>query len=268
MTKRAILWGKPAGKCGALLSAMGAGAARLGYDVVWRCPGMFGEAERADLCALVGQKPPEERVTDVYRELGVPVLIGEKGFVRRGETYDDPAGYYQIGPQIGWTPPGTFATDRWHALGMPILPWRKHGEGGYILALGQVPEDRQHRLSQPVLMGRLRRLVAMAEGKWPGLPVVYRPHPEAPDCGFELGTVQTGTLDDALSGAAVAVTVNSTAGIEALRHGVPVVCDPMASYFDVSDRERYFSRLANAQWTLAEIATGSPMAFVLEAGYG
>jgi hypothetical protein len=82
-------------------------------------------------------------------------------------------------------------------------------------------------------------------------------------------TLSTGTLAEDLARAAVCVTWNSNAGVEAVLAGVPTVsmCKGSMAY-DVTGhvigdmlrlpREDWAARLAWCQWLPEEIATGVP----------
>ena len=75
------------------------------------------------------------------------------------------------------------------------------------------------------------------------------------------------------------VTYNSTVGLASILHGVPVFCDPSCFYAEMcstslsriddprwpllGDRVEFFSRLAYAQWTFDELASGEALDFIM-----
>jgi hypothetical protein len=111
------------------------------------------------------------------------------------------------------------------------------------------------------------------------LPVKFRPHPKAIEKGFRHAPIGTqpcaGTLGDALDRAAVAVTWNSNAGVDAVLAGVPLVTmDDGSMAREVSshrigalarpDRTAWAHRLAWKQWTIAEIMSGAALEHLLQ----
>jgi hypothetical protein len=111
------------------------------------------------------------------------------------------------------------------------------------------------------------------------LPVMFRAHPLAARKGFRQQPNYThtigGTLEATLARAAVAITWNSNAGVDAVVAGVPLVTmDEGAMAREVSshrigafvrpDRSAWAHRLAWKQWTLAEIESGVALTHLLE----
>jgi len=142
--------------------------------------------------------------------------------------------------------------ERWGQL---LEPWRSGGE--YVLLIGQVPGDSalggldvgawiQDMVRQLVTLGRQVRVRPH--------PMVHRPER---------------TLAGDLAGAALCVTFNSTAGVEAVLAGVPTVTlEEGAMAWDVTGhaldavvrpaREAWAHALAWTSYTLEEIAAGVP----------
>lgn len=148
-----------------------------------------------------------------------------------------------------------------------LAPWRAGGD--YVLIAGQVPGDM-------ALGGRdLAPWYAEAArdaARAYGLPVRFRPHPEAARLGRRPPAVPgasaaTGTLAEALAAAAVLVTWNSNTAVDAVVAGVPAVAAergsmawPVAGHAIgdrvTPDREDWAARLAWCQWSLDEIRDG------------
>lgn len=199
----------------------------------------------------------------VYRASERQVLVAERGYV---------------GDRFAWTSLGwnglngraTFPTGdglRWekHFAGL-IQPWKSGGE--YVLLAGQVEGD-QSLAGVNIKSWYAEAAAAMTAY---GLPVYFRPHPEAVRRGQQThvkgAPVLRGSLADALSGAAVVVTYNSNTGVDAVLAGVPTVaCDRGSMAWDVTgheigetvtpDRTEWAHRIAWAQWEMSEIADGT-----------
>lgn len=151
---------------------------------------------------------------------------------------------------------------RWSRLGVTLADWQPRDDAAPVLICpnrsfgtpGRIPPPDWARQVTKRLAGRTRR------------PLVVRPHP---------GThAPARPLSADLAAAWCVVTWHSTAGVHALAAGVPVLCDGPAwilkdiagTLDDIaapprpSDAARLaaFQRLAAAQWTIDEIATGEP----------
>lgn len=203
---------------------------------------------------------------------GLPLLVGDLGYFKRANNGAEVESYFQL----GWNtlcdiPSSAPSTDRWEALQLEVEP-EKVG-GSYILVLDQVGGDKQHGLSSRELGAWLLRK-AEAERKRTKLPILWRPHPKqntrppGVPHGIALQNPSHVSLASALDGAAKAVTYNSTAGLEAVRRGIPVECHPRAHFFDVcgtsqAERLLYMQRVAYAQWLLEEMRNGAALDFLL-----
>jgi hypothetical protein len=201
-----------------------------------------------------------------WRGLGVPVLIMELGYLHRCVGQDDPEGYSQLGlDRIGWLPPIDCPPDRWWSLSIPLAA-PVPVDCKALLVLGQVPHDAQHQLGPEALSGWLTEQAAAYAAR--GWRILFRPHPR--HTLFTLGLpherLEQGTLQDCLSQAGRVLTYNSTAGVEALMAGLPVVSHPSAHVHGVrhcgSSRQDYLQRLAYAQWNCAELASGEALQFM------
>ena len=125
---------------------------------------------------------------------------------------------------------------------------------GYILVLLQVPGDSQLRDSEIDSPGPLVRAVeAAAPASW---HIRVRQHPLHDWTCDPEGRVRTmgGSLREAVEGAAFCVTINSTAGIESLALGCPVVCLGPALYATAGVALQ--TSLADMPATIAKMAAG------------
>lgn len=224
-------------------------------------------AAAAAVCG--GVRPQDARARMALRRAGIPLVIVELGYLRRANQDGEP-GYYQLSlGRIGRLPDVPCQPDRFHALDIE-LEFSAWWERRRILVLGQVPNDGQHQLRQADLWRWLRTRARGAARMIGGeAPLVWRPHPL---CGQEFSTsywpaVEHGgpegvPLTEAIGLSRLVVTYNSTAGIEAVRLGVPMLCHPSAHYAEIAcgwsrdERHQYFCRLAYAQWNLAELRDG------------
>ncbi len=149
-----------------------------------------------------------------------------------------------------------------------LKPWKAEGEGAYVLLIGQVPGDAS--LGGMDLTTWYRNSAEQAKAAY-GLPVVFRPHPQAVKMQIAKAVRGTktnaGTLADAMAGAAVVLTFNSNTAVESVLAGVPTVAADMGSMAYAMcghkigervtpDREQWAARLAWCQWTMDEIKSG------------
>lgn len=151
-----------------------------------------------------------------------------------------------------------------------LEPWRGAREG-YALLLGQIPEDWAVRvaLKDRPYADWMREATLVLERY--GFTVRYRPHPEVSMRDLTL-TKQPPSLREELDGARIAVTLNSTAAIEAICMGVPTVtwdrrgcmagavsseCGGLWLKDEPPHRRAWVNRLARLQWNMEELADGS-----------
>lgn len=205
-----------------------------------------------------------------YRQSGHEVLLMERAYL--GDRFK--------WISLGWNGLNGFATFptqddggarfREH-FGHLMQPWRPVGSGDYVLLVGQVPGDMSLRGRD--LNPWYARVAEVAQDTY-GLPVVFRPHPQAAKLGHRTPnvprtTLSTRTLAEDLAGAAACLTWNSNTAVESVLAGVPTVsmCKGSMAY-DVTghvigdmlrpDRDEWAARLAWCQWLPEEIAEGKP----------
>ena len=138
--------------------------------------------------------------------------------------------------------------DRWDALGVALTPMRR-AKHPRVLCLQHVG-DAAHPFSSNGMLAQWVSGIEFDE---------LRYHPLAKEFDGE-------PLETFLARAGEVITWNSNIGHDALIAGVPVRALGPASYAEVKgkDRERYFRRLAYAQWTVAEMRAGGPQRFLLD----
>lgn len=155
-----------------------------------------------------------------------------------------------------------------------LAPWKAGGD--YALLVGQVKGDTA--LIGVDIEGWYRETARkLIESGW---KVRFRQHPREIALGYPLTVVpgterSTGTLEEDLAGAAMAVTYSSNTGTDAVMAGVPVHAEdegsmvwPVASH-DLSvtrpDRRAHMAGLAWCQWQYEELASGLAWDYVRRA---
>lgn len=218
-----------------------------------------------------------ETMADTWERQSGTALICENGYIGRdseGRQYYAIAAHGHNGS--GWWPEGH--DDRWAALGIELKPWRTPTADGHILVCGQRGIGSKQMASpngwHDHVAARLRTMTKR--------PIRIRPHP-----GNQPAKV---ALEHDLEGAWACVIWSSASGVKALINGVPVfydapawICEGAAQEVDASladriehepyskpelfdaDRLRAFRRMADAQFSVAEIEAGIPFARFLAA---
>jgi hypothetical protein len=208
------------------------------------------------------------------RHTGRRLIMIESAFINRGK-------YWQIGFG-GFAGSANFRNEnmpkeRWLSFGVTVQPWSVRDASRPKIVCGQIPWDTQVQYVDHV--GWCRNTVAKLTSFH--TPVLFRPHPRLVRNG-RADSVYTeipkelwdhDSLEDSLNKANCFVTWNSTAAVDALIAGVPVVTFerssiawPMGSHtMDPNNielrypaREQWFYNLAYAQWTLKEMKKGLP----------
>lgn len=210
------------------------------------------------------------RIIARHRGLGKPMIVVEKGFVRRDEYY-----------HVGWNGLNGRADfcnedmpdDRWRALGVKLELHRTSARVGIdVVVCGQVPWDASVQDLDHVEW--CRSTVSELVETRPNNRVIFKPHPNMGEETF--GIVDAPTVSDyhVTPDVFCVVTHNSNAGVEAVIAGIPTVaCDlgsmawpvvshgitPLLQWYPTYEaREQWAANLAYAQWTLDEIAEGLP----------
>jgi hypothetical protein len=241
--------------------AFDAGLRAAGYSVV-----QSGRPTGpSDLLVIWNRYGPAATEADNWEAAGGTVLVCENGYAGKDK---DGIQYYAIAAQghngSGWCPSGN--VDRFAALGIELHPW-VHRPDGYALICGQRGIGSPRMASPPNWhMNADRRVRAW----WPRTKLRLHPGNNAPAV----------PLDDDLAGAAHCVIWSSSSGVRALCLGIPVyfdaphwICEvaarrlanPERGVFDDTWRARALWRMAEAQWSVAEITSGEPFVRFREA---
>lgn len=218
--------------------AFTAGLQRLGYQVQIGCTQQPGDRDVMVSWNRIRQAEPAAKA---FEAAGRPVLITENAswgndfaggdWLTLGRGYHNMAGRFPIGGR-----------ERWDRLGVKLAPWRESGETVILPQRGIGP-----------------RLTAMPYGWADGKTGRLRAHP---------GRFQGIPLEADLAKAGKVLTWGSGAAIKALLWGIPVESE-MSNWIGMQDntdagRLAMFRRLAWAQWSLEEIATGEPFSRLME----
>ena len=230
------------------------------------------------------------------RDTGRGVIVMEHGFFdRRAYTQVDHEGilhWSSWANTLNDPAPPEGAERLRAAWPRPLLPFTG-GREGYVLVLGQVPNDTQLDDSEIKTPREIVGLVAKTLP--PGLEARYRPHPRVAGrnrSGSQyavMPTCEAETLEEAIAGARFVVTINSNAGNEALALGCPVLAFGPSLYLNAgvarpATREsmrndmlsmadgcrphtdtvrNYLEHIACHQWTCDELAEGPVLAEIL-----
>ena len=213
---------------------------------------------------------PRGKIIKQHQELRKPVLILEKGFVKRDQYF-----------HIGWGGLNGRAdfrnndmpSDRWAKLDVHLKNWQVDDLSRPVVICGQVPWDAsvQHSDHMKWCQETVAMLRAMTHRK-----LIFRPHPMIEDrFNYDIGGVEFSyrPIAEDLQRAHAVVTFNSNSAVEAVIQGVPVfVADKGTMVGDVANwelsdiehpkkppRQKWASNLAYAQWNLEEIAAGDPV---------
>lgn len=213
-------------------------------------------------------------VATMFESGGGTVLVAENGYLGAGGTspkFDvckspQPGHYYALSRSghngQGWTPAGD--PHRFERLGVELKPWRQAGE--HILVCPNRSFGVPGRFMRHDWGERTTQWLRETQKR----PVILRHHPG--------NTAPRRPIAADLDGAFACVIWSSSAGVHALATGIPVICDAQhwilkgASCANLAqiargefpDRRPAFEKLASAQWTLDEIASGEPFKRLLK----
>lgn len=204
---------------------------------------------------------------------GGTVIVAENGYLGAGGTspkFDvtkgpQPGHYYALA-KGGHNGQGTWPDgngSRWERLGIELKPWREAGD--HVLVLPNRSFGIPGKMMPPDWPQRaVERL-----GRMTKRPVRLRPHPQNDEPKRH--------LSEDLKNAWMAVVWSSSAGLHALAAGIPVLCEApqwigkaaaATGLVDegepLPERLAMFQRMAWAQWTLEEIASGGPIRRLLD----
>lgn len=234
------------------------GFERLGFAVQFDMP---KRVEPSDVLLTWNRMGIRNVYAQAFEAVGAPVIVAENGWI--GKAHDggkfyalcldhhNGAGRWFVGDH-----------DRLPLIRFDMRPWRKAGDHIVVLCSRGIGEPG---IAQPRdwPISIARRLHEITDR-----PIKVRLHPGD----------KNSPMDADLSGAHAAVTWASGAAIKALAWGVPIFyelrqwigadaaihgVENIEKPF-IGDRLPMFRRLAWAQWTSAEIASGTPIEWLLK----
>jgi hypothetical protein len=196
-----------------------------------------------------------------FEKLGGTVIVAENGYLGKDENGQqryalachahNGAGQWNVG-----------GPERFEALGIELKDFRWHGEGHILVC-----PNRSFGMPGMIMPCDWANDVAQRLKKLTRREIRVRPHP---------GNVPPKhPLQDDLAGASAVVIWASSAGVHALVAGVPVICESpywicreaadkhleciekLEDRGGLASRESVLQRLAWAQWSLAEIESGT-----------
>jgi hypothetical protein len=249
--------------------AFEAGLRAAGYAIVHS----ISPVKPGDLLVIWNRYGAIDQLATQFERASAAVIVCENGYL--GTTYDEHSKPYAPNgePLLAmalWHHNGAGQwhvgePGRWREQGIQVHPWRRDGD--HVLVLPQRgigPPGVAMPLGWPATARQ--KLKTMTER-----PIKIRSHPESRDVQQR----PTAPLAADLGNAWCAVTWGSSAALKALCAGVPVfstgfsdwigapACWPLAYSMeqprtDDDARKQMLDRLAWAQFTLSEIATGEP----------
>lgn len=245
-------------------NAFATGLRACGYAVHDRLPAI---AQPGDVIVVWnGLITHAETKLRAAQRRGARLLIAENAYIGR----DDAGAQMYALAEGGHNASGRWTVgdqDRWTRLGIPLRPWREGGR--HIVVCAQRGIGTAQMRSPPDWAQRtalqLRRLTVR--------PVVIREHGGKP--AFHAQT--TADMQRLLEDAWAVVVWSSANGVRALVEGVPVIyqaphwiaagaaCNDLRRIHNPPrpDRLPVMQRLAWAQWTADEIASGKAIAALL-----
>ena len=236
------------------------GLAAAGFDtVVADLPDVPDALVTGDLLVVWnGRKSTYLRLARRARRYGLPVLNVEHGFFdRRAHVQIDHQGILHWASwrhRLSEPAPPEGADRLARVWPRPIEPVRRRRDG-YVLVLGQVKRDSQLDESAFQSSAPLEKLVARSLPE--GVQAVFRAHPKSRrQRSNHLPVCEAETLEEAVRGARLAVTINSNAGNECLALGCPVLCFGPALYATAGVARRTTPSTFRAD--LADVLNGAP----------
>lgn len=235
-----------------------------------------------DIVVVLGMRGPSGEVARRYMAEGRLALVLELGYIKRapGRYHGSTDHYYQLGVNgLNWVPP--FACEPSRLRKLEVAFGKRGLVDGPIVVCGQVSNDASHGLGGSEAVAAWAQSAAAAMRPHARRPILWRPHPREPDMVVPGLPPAHGTLEEVLSRAWAIVTYSSNTGHEAIIAGVPVFAWPRAPYYPIVNHDLariedpvipddavlcdYFQRLAYAQWTIPELASGVAANFIWKA---
>lgn len=221
-----------------------------------------------------GRMAANQEVYQRFVNSGKPVMIVEVGSLKRGILW-----------KLSWgniNANGTFNKDssleigRSNKLGIELLPIKQNRKPG-ILLLGQHDKSLQWQGLPPIKDWIFSKITEIK--KFTDRPIIVRPHPRCnvppinlPNVTFSKPILLPNTYSEFDMDLSYHCVINHNSGttVQAVIHGVPVVCDTSGLAFPVSwslaeietaqlkDRTEWFEQILHTEWTTDEFCQGIP----------
>lgn len=246
--------------------AFTSGLKRAGFQVIGGQP---DRTKAGDVLTIWNRYGEYNQIASRFERAGGTVFVAENGYLGV-----DASGIQHYALAVhghngsGWWPTGE--EKRFERLGIEPKPWRQGGD--HIYVRGQRGIGAPNMANPP----NWHRSIADLLRRRTSRPVRVMEHPGKPACD----PAQAAHLSAALAGAYACVVWSSASGVRALVEGIPVfydaphwVCAGAARrgiamleqpLMDGAARGAALERMAWAQWSVAEIATGEPFVRLLE----
>ena len=224
-----------------------------------------------------GRMAKNKAIWDNARNQNKPVIVLEVGGIKRGTTWK--VGLNGINRDAFFGDGGNDSV-RANLLGLSLKPWRTDGE--YILLCGQHDKSQQWNM----LPSMERWVVETIESiqSYTDRSIIFRPHPRCPVKDVENRFKHVirqdprqipNTYDDfdmGFDNIYCTVSWTSNPGIHSVIEGIPSYTSPSSLAWDVSiksltnldnppmpDRQQWLNDYAYTEWTVDEIAQGTPL---------
>jgi hypothetical protein len=233
------------------------GLRAAGYDVTSTIP---GKPKSDDLLIIWNRMGDRHFVARTFEGVGAPVIVNENGWIGREKgrkfyslcrNHHNGAGAWKVGDD-----------SRWDRFGIELKPWRKEGRHVLILSSRGIGEPG---VAQPRQW--INEAYAQLQ-KATRRPIKVRNHPGDSNADISPDLVDCHAVVTWASGAAIKAIAAGIPAFYGLKRwiGAPAACHDLGAIEKpfLGDRLPMFRRLAWAQWTADEIATGEPIRRLIE----
>lgn len=221
-----------------------------------------------------GRMQQNKTIYDRCRQQDRPILIIEVGNLSRGTSWRVSLDHiHQLGKFGNFD---NLDKDRFKKLNVNLKPFQQFRNNKILIAC---QHEKSLQWDGMPSMAEWVRLEVEKIRKFTDRPIVVRPHPRSP---FQLSVSNISIefprkLPNTYDGFNIdyryhcVINYNSGPAVQAAISGTPVICDQSSLAFPVSDqlenidsivlkdREDWFLKLCHTEWTVPEIAEGTPI---------
>lgn len=253
------------------------GLQSLGHEIIGQSPCSFRPEQGLrglDGVVVTSLAGTRREVVRHYAAQGVTVCLIDLPHLARG------CSQWRISPpDLQFLPEfeGEVPAHRLDQLGLNTEKPRTRKKAQTVVVVGQRGGDPTHGMSSTEFRAwataAIETVHRLCDSK-----VIWRPHPKDVyeiDTADEFSDPRTQTLSEAFENAWLVVAYNSTAGLDALIAGIPVVTEGPSVYNEIThtfrefskigpvdekERERVLRKIAHTQWSDDEIDSGEALA--------